>query len=50
MNTYAHPWKPNSPLRMPFRVLSFSHEKDPLTIQEHDFDAVIVKVVTLTLV
>ena len=30
---YAHPWNSNSPLRMPFRVLSFSHENDPLTIE-----------------
>ena len=30
-NNISHPWNPNSPLRIPFRVLSFSQAYVPLT-------------------
>lgn len=30
--TLLHPWKPNSPFKMPLKVFSFSHAYVPLTI------------------
>lgn len=32
---HVHPGKPNSPFRIPFRVLSFSQAKLPLTAKFH---------------